>query len=153
MRLSLEEPSSSCVGHDTDSIKGFLKTCHFVSFWYVLHTVPEYDISHPVQVDESGRFLSRDLANGNARRKRDVGSSVQEPVYFKVSAFGQDFHLNVTLNHQLFSSNFEVEIRGHSSEFHNDIENCHYIGQLISPEGKRNKVALSNCDGLVSYMS
>ncbi|KAM7430783.1 disintegrin and metalloproteinaseith thrombospondin motifs protein [Porites harrisoni] len=110
--------------------------------------VPEYDISHPVQVDESGKFLSRDLANGNARRKRDVRSSVQEPVYFKLSAFGQDFHLSVTLNHQLFSSNFEVEIRGNSSEFHYDIEHCHYIGQIISPEGKRNKVALSNCDGL-----
>jgi len=111
--------------------------------------VSEYDISHPIQVDSSGRFLSRDLANGNVRRKRDVGSSFVEPVYFKVSGFGQDFHLNVTLNHQLFSTNFEIEIRGNgSSELHYEIDHCHYIGQLLNSKGERNKVAISNCDGL-----
>lgn len=94
--------------------------------------------------------MSRDLANGNARRKRDIGSLSREPVHFKLSAFGQDFHMEVTLNHELFSPNFEIEIRGNaSSEFHYEIDHCHYIGQLLSAEGKRNKVAVSNCDGLV----
>lgn len=125
----------------------------FCSLWFhYLSTVPEYDITHPVQVDASGRLLSRDLANGNGRRKREIGSSSKEPVYFKLSGFGQDFHVNVTLNHDLFSANFEIEIRSNnSSEFHNEIDHCHYIGQLLPAEGKRsrNKVALSNCDGLV----
>ena len=107
---------------------------------------------HPVQVDARGRFLSRDLANGNARRKRDIGSNggFKEPVFFKLSAFGQDFHLNVTINDELFSPNFEIEIRSNgSSEFHYEIDHCHYIGQLLPAEGNENKVAVSNCDGLV----
>ena len=96
--------------------------------------------------------MSRDLANGNARRKRDIGSNggVKEPVFFKLSAFGQDFHLNVTINDELFSPNFEIEIRSNgSSEFHYEIDNCHYIGQLLPAHGNKNKVAVSNCDGLV----
>lgn len=108
-------------------------------------------MSHPVQVDARGRFLSRDLANGNTRRKRDIGGTgFKEPVFFKLSAFGQDFHLNVTINDELFSPNFEIEIRSNgSSEFHYEIDHCHYIGQLLPAEGKGNKVAVSNCDGLV----
>ncbi|XP_067058083.1 A disintegrin and metalloproteinase with thrombospondin motifs 6-like [Acropora muricata] len=114
-----------------------------------VENVPEYDITHPVQVDVSGRFLSRDLANGNVRRKRDVGRSLKESVFFKMSAFGHEYQLNVTLNDVLFSPHFEMEVRGNgSSEFHHDIEHCHYLGQLFRTEGKRSKVAVSNCDGL-----
>ena len=128
----------------------FFPSISFSFYIFILPALPEYDISHPIQVDSSGRFLSRDLANGNVRRKRDVGSSFVEPVYFKVSGFGQDFHLNVTLNHQLFSTNFEIEIRGNgSSELHYEIDHCHYIGQLLNSKGEKNKVAISNCDGLV----
>ncbi|XP_029192648.2 A disintegrin and metalloproteinase with thrombospondin motifs 6-like isoform X2 [Acropora millepora] len=111
--------------------------------------VQEYDITHPVQVDINGRFLSRDLANGNSRRKRDIGSPSKESVFFKMSAFGQDYQLNVTLNDVLFSPHFEMEVRGNgSSEFHYDIEHCHYIGQLLPKDGETSKVAVSNCDGL-----
>jgi len=122
------------------------------SLFPFLHTVPEYDVLHPVQVDARGRFLSRDLANGNSRRKRDIGSNggFKEPVFFKLSAFGQDFHLNVTINDELFSPHLEIEIRSNSSsEFHYEIDHCHYIGQLLPAERKKNKVAVSNCDGLV----
>ena len=67
-----------------------------------------------------------------------------------MSAFGQEYQLNVTLNDVLFSPHFEMEVRGNgSSEFHHDIEHCHYLGQLFRTEGKRSKVAVSNCDGLV----
>lgn len=114
-------------------------------------TVQEFDVSHPVQVDERGRFLSRDLANGNARRKRDLdGTKSKEPVFFKISAFGQDLHLNVTINDELFSPNFEIEIRSNGkSEFHYEIDHCHYTGQVVPIGGTGNKVAISNCEGLV----
>ncbi|KAK2566912.1 A disintegrin and metalloproteinase with thrombospondin motifs 18 [Acropora cervicornis] len=66
-----------------------------------------------------------------------------------MSAFGQDYQLNVTLNDVLFSPHFEMEVRGNgSSEFHYDIEHCHYIGQLLPKDGETSKVAVSNCDGL-----
>ena len=90
-------------------------------------------MTHPVQVDERAAFLTRDLSNGNHRRRRDVESAIKEPVFFHLSAFGQNFHLNVTLNDKLLSPNFVIEVRGNqSSRFHFDIEHCHYIGHAVS---------------------
>lgn len=107
-------------------------------------------MTHPIQVDENGNVLSRDLSNGNHRRRRDVESAIKEPVFFHLSAFGEKMHLNVTLNNELLSPNFVVEVRGNqSSRFHFDIQHCHYIGHAVSSKGMGTKVALSNCDGLV----
>lgn len=130
--------------------KLFRKAVKHLAF-LISPTVPEFDVSHPVQVDERGRFLSRDLANGNARRKRDLdGTKSKEPVFFKISAFGQDLHLNVTINDELFSPNFEIEIRSNgTSEFHYKIDHCHYTGQVVPIGRTGNKVAISNCEGLV----
>ncbi|KAJ7334354.1 A disintegrin and metalloproteinase with thrombospondin motif 6 [Desmophyllum pertusum] len=65
------------------------------------------------------------------------------------NAFGQNFHLNVTLNDELLSPNFVIEVRGNqSSSFHFDIEHCHYTGHAVSSKGLGTKVAVSNCDGL-----
>ena len=107
-------------------------------------------MTHPVQVDEDGNFLSRDLSNGNYRRRRNVESAIKEPVFFHLSAFGQNFHLNVTLNAELLSPNFVVEVRGNqTSSFHFDLNHCHYTGHAVPSKGQGIKVALSNCDGLV----
>lgn len=111
-------------------------------------------MTHPIQVDDDGKFLSRDLSNGNHRRRRSVGIGIKEPVFFHLSAFGQKFNLNVTLNDELLSPNFVVEIRGNqSSRFHFEIDHCHYTGHVVSSKGPGTKVALSNCDGLVRLQS
>ena len=116
-----------------------------------INLVPDYHVTHPVQVDESANFLTRDLSNGNNRKRRDLAGTKGEPMYFHLSAFGQNFHLNLTLNDELLSPNFVVEIRGNqSSRFHLDFEHCHYTGQVVSSKGLGTRVAVSNCDGLVS---
>ena len=112
--------------------------------------VPDYHVTHPFQVDEDGNFFSHDLSNGNHRRRREVENVIKEPVFFHLSAFGQKFHLNVTLNDELLSPNFVVEVRGNqSSHFQFEIEHCHYTGNAVSSKGLGTKVAVSNCDGLV----
>ena len=116
----------------------------------MLFVVPDYDITHPVQVDENGEFLSHDSSHGNSRRKREIGSPIKEPLFIKLSAFGQDYHINVTLNDQLFSPNFVIEVRNNrTSRISFEVDNCHYVGQLMSTKGQAAKVAVSNCDGLV----
>ena len=118
--------------------------------WLSIFSVPDYHVTHPVQVDKDGNFLTRDLSNGNHRRRRNVESAIKEPVFFHLSAFGQNLHLNVTLNNELLSPNFVVEVRANqSSRLNFDIEHCHYTGHVVSSEGLGAKVALSNCDGLV----
>lgn len=107
-------------------------------------------MTHPVEVDENGNFLSRDLSNSNHRRRRDLSNAISEPVFFYLSAFGQNLHLNVTLNGDLLSPNFAVEVRGNqTSKFDNGVAQCHYTGHALSGKGLGAKVALSNCDGLV----
>ena len=106
-------------------------------------------MTHPVEVDKDGKFLS-DLSNGNHRKRRDLESAMEEPVFYYLSAFGQNFHLNVSMNGKLLSPNFVVEVRGNrKSEFPSDVKHCHYTGHAHSTEGLEAKVALSNCDGLV----
>lgn len=116
--------------------------------------VPDYHVTHPVRVDENGNFLSRVLSNSNHRRRRDLSNAIREPVFFYLSAFGQYLHLNVTLNSDLLSPNFAVEVRGNqTSKFYNDVAQCHYTGHVLSEKGLGAKVALSNCDGLVRDLS
>ncbi|XP_074606449.1 A disintegrin and metalloproteinase with thrombospondin motifs 6-like [Acropora palmata] len=114
-----------------------------------LRDVPDYHVTHPVRVDENGNFLSRGLSNSNHRRRRDLSNTIREPVFFYLSAFGQYLHLNITLNSDLLSPNFAVEVRGNqTSKFYNDVAQCHYTGHVLSEKGLGAKVALSNCDGL-----
>ena len=117
--------------------------------WLV--SVPEYDVTHPTQVDVSGNFLSHDFTNGNTRRRRELNQPIREPLFLKLSAFGQEFFLNVTLNGGLFSPNFAIEIRsnGSSTMTFDEVKHCHYAGQLMSAKAEMTSVALSNCDGLV----
>lgn len=75
-------------------------------------------------------------------------------LFFKISAYGKHFHLNLTLNTDLVSKHFTVEYWGKNGpEFKHDfIENCHYTGYL-QDQNTTTKVALSNCNGLVSISS
>ncbi|XP_029190426.2 A disintegrin and metalloproteinase with thrombospondin motifs 6-like isoform X4 [Acropora millepora] len=68
--------------------------------------VPEYDVTHPFQVDESGNFVSYEL-HEHARRKRNAD---QPDVFnYKIKAFGLSLHLNLTTPSTLFRPGFVVE--------------------------------------------
>ena len=112
-------------------------------------SVPDYDIIHPVEVDSEGNLLARDQEK--ARRKRALDTLTNEELFWKFEAFGRDYHVNVTRNDRLFSSDFVVEIRqaNGTTRYEFDTEHCHYVGQLMSPAGHTSMVALSDCDGLV----
>lgn len=72
-------------------------------------------------------------------------------LFYRLSAYGKHFHLNLTLNPQLLSRHFTVEYWGKDGlEWrHNTVDHCHYVGFLQNQHGTT-RVALSNCKGLVS---
>lgn len=72
-------------------------------------------------------------------------------LFYKLSAYGRHFHLNLTLNTHLVSKHFIVEYwaRDGPEWRHDFIDNCHYIGYL-QDQRSTTAVALSNCNGLVS---
>lgn len=117
----------------------------------------------PVRVDENGEFLSYTVKHHRpGRRRRGAGDPVVGPpppashppeprLFYRLSAYGKHFHLNLTLNPQLVSRHFTVEYWGKEGlEWrHNAVDNCHYVGFLQNQRGTT-RVALSNCKGLVS---
>ena len=139
----------------------------YSSFLFVL----DYEITHPIQVDTSGIFLSHHLKP--VRRKRSTNSeedainkNIQtnftdgrtagrinaSTIHLQFSAFAQDFVLELDLNDELTAPGFTVQCRkgGETTveDYIPELHNCHYHGHLRSH--MNSAAAVSLCDGMVS---
>ncbi|XP_062984090.1 A disintegrin and metalloproteinase with thrombospondin motifs 6 isoform X3 [Elgaria multicarinata webbii] len=120
-----------------------------------LSYLEHYQLTIPIKVDHNGAFLSFTVKNTKPlrRKKRSTEHYDQElavsKLFFKLSAYGKHFHLNLTLNTDLVSKHFTVEYWGKDGPQwkHDFLDNCHYTGYLHGQHGTT-KVALSNCNGL-----
>ncbi|XP_069789915.1 disintegrin and metalloproteinase domain-containing protein 23-like isoform X2 [Narcine bancroftii] len=66
---------------------------------------------------------------------------------FQIKAFDNTFTLDITLNHNLLSSNYkEIHYEKQKSFFSKGGEHCYYHGEIRG--NPKSKVALSTCDGL-----
>lgn len=122
-----------------------------------LSYLEHYQLTIPIRVDHNGAFLSFTVKNtkSSGRKKRSTEFYDQElavsKLFFKLSAYGKHFHLNLSLNTDLVSKHFTVEYWGKDGPQwkHDFLDNCHYTGYLRGQHGT-SKVAISNCNGLVS---
>ncbi|XP_008323759.1 A disintegrin and metalloproteinase with thrombospondin motifs 6 [Cynoglossus semilaevis] len=127
-----------------------------------LSYVQHYQLTVPVRVDENGEFLSYTVKHHRpGRRRRGAMDPLMGPapqldsdppesqLFYKLSAYGKHFHLNLTLNPHLVSKHFTVEYWGKEGlEWrHNTVDNCHYVG-FLQNQHSTTRVALSNCRGL-----
>ncbi|XP_067340253.1 A disintegrin and metalloproteinase with thrombospondin motifs 6 isoform X2 [Channa argus] len=127
-----------------------------------LSYLQHYQLTVPVQVDENGEFLSYTVKQHRpGRRRRGAVDPVMGPapaldpdppehrLYYRLSAYGKHFHLNLTLNPHLVSKHFTVEYwgKGGLEWRHSIVDNCHYVGFLQNQQSTT-RVALSNCKGL-----
>lgn len=113
--------------------------------------MPEYNVVHPIQVDEEGAFVSHELSYPRIRiRRYSEEVDHNEEVHYKVSAFGNDLHLHLKRNRRLLAPDFKVEVLGKNGRIlkRHTMENCHYVGRVKARS--RSTVAMSNCHGLVS---
>lgn len=89
------------------------------------------------------------------RRRRALDQTGSDPtetrLFYRLSAYGKHFHLNLTLNPNLVSKHFTVEYWGRDGQEwrHAAVDDCHYVGYLLD-QYDTTGVALSNCNGLVS---
>ena len=115
--------------------------------------VPEYDVVHPIQVDEEGRFVSHELSYPRIRMRRSNEEEDPDVIHYKVSAFGDDLHLHLKRNERLFSPGMKVEVIGKNGRVmkRHGVENCHFTGSVKTRQ--RSSVAISNCKGLVRNKS
>ncbi|XP_040977279.1 A disintegrin and metalloproteinase with thrombospondin motifs 6-like isoform X6 [Aquila chrysaetos chrysaetos] len=119
-----------------------------------LSYLEHYQLTVPIRVDQNGAFLSFTVKNAKpSRRRRSTDPYDQElaasKLFFKLSAYGKHFHLNLTLNTDLVSRHFTVEYWGKDGPQwkHDFLDHCHYTGYL-QDQHSTTKVALSNCNGL-----
>ncbi|XP_023800232.1 A disintegrin and metalloproteinase with thrombospondin motifs 6-like isoform X1 [Cyanistes caeruleus] len=119
-----------------------------------LSYLEHYQLTIPIRVDQNGAFLSFTVKNPKpSRRRRSTDPYDQElaasKLFFKLSAYGKHFHLNLTLNTDLVSRHFTVEYWGKDGPQwkHDFLDHCHYTGYL-QDRHSTTKVALSNCNGL-----
>lgn len=110
----------------------------------------------PILVDENGKFLSYSVSryDSKGRVKRDARARhTPSTVFYRISAFGQQFHFKLKVNRELFSRFFSVGAFGdHGKEMTLDTkQNCHYVGYSRKPHVST--AAISNCFGLVNIIS
>lgn len=118
-----------------------------------LSSLDHYEIAFPIQVDQNGDFLTFDMRRQlkpRPRRSLPYEPSEQQ-VFYKVSAHHTQFLLNLTLHSNLLAEHFTVEYwkRDGMDWQHDFHEDCHYAGHL-QDQYLSSKVAISNCNGLVS---
>uniref|UniRef100_A0A8C2ET39 ADAM metallopeptidase with thrombospondin type 1 motif, 6 n=1 Tax=Cyprinus carpio TaxID=7962 RepID=A0A8C2ET39_CYPCA len=119
-----------------------------------LSTLEHYQLTVPVRVNERGQFMSYTVKHYRpGRRRRGLDQAeldhTETRLFYKLSAYGKHFHLNLTLNPNLVSKHFTVEYWGKDGLDwqHSVVDNCHYVGYLLD-QYSTTKVALSNCKGL-----
>ena len=122
-----------------------------------------------MQVDQQGTVITNRIRHSH-RSKRQVSWRKSPPldqndhppmeeyvepeskeIHYMLSAYGKNFHLNLTQNTDFLASNFVVEYWDQNKASDIDIgalTNCHYTGRLKNTPNSR--VAISNCVGLVS---
>ncbi|CAH1774293.1 unnamed protein product [Owenia fusiformis] len=122
----------------------------------ILEHLKNYEITVPVLTDSHGGFVSYDVEHTSLERhKRSANSPYyihsysENWIYYKLTAYGQEFHFNLSLNHNLISKKYEVEY-WKGNEFidrtHSHLRDCHYFGHIQTK--RTSSVALSNCFGL-----
>jgi len=114
---------------------------HFNPVFLVSAAVPEYDVTSPYQLDERG------LPFHDQRQRRT--DELRENVFYKVSAFGRELDLNLTLNRKLMPANLVMETRrADGTVSHASVpKNTYYIGHVVSDP--HSMVAVSDDGGLV----
>uniref|UniRef100_G3UUR1 Peptidase M12B propeptide domain-containing protein n=1 Tax=Meleagris gallopavo TaxID=9103 RepID=G3UUR1_MELGA len=122
----------------------------------ILRNIEEYSLVIPTSTDSEGRFLSH-LVSGppRARFRRAVDDlqreAANEQIFYNVTVFGREFHFRLRPNSRLVAPGATVEWQEDSDETRIEplYGNCLYVGDITDLPNA--SVAISNCDGLVSY--
>lgn len=133
-----------------------------------LSNLEHYQLTVPVRVDQNGHFLSYTVQHRRSGRRRrgtrnpGSGPEPAEPPdppgtrrFYRLSAYGRLFHLNLTLSPRLVSRGFAVEFWGRGGAQWKHAareEDCHYEGFLQSQQ-LTSRVALSTCRGLLGVIT
>ncbi|XP_013409605.1 A disintegrin and metalloproteinase with thrombospondin motifs 6 [Lingula anatina] len=128
-----------------------------------------YEMVIPKLVDHKGNLISFDVTSKGirTRKKRSALHTIpsnqsafssasthsDECIYYKLTAYGSEFHFNLTLNRKLVSGDYTVEYWNRQGVERRDrhTEDCHFHGSVLN--SIQSRVVLSNCNGLHGLFS
>ncbi|XP_051531405.1 A disintegrin and metalloproteinase with thrombospondin motifs 9 [Myxocyprinus asiaticus] len=120
-----------------------------------------YEIVTPARVNEAGDKLPTGVHFKRRKRSTDpvtgnISHHWPSPhVYYQISAFGQDYYLNLTLESGFIAPVYTVTVLGASSESRNskqgeentEYQHCFYKGHVNA--GQQHTAVISLCSGLL----
>ncbi|XP_057217924.1 A disintegrin and metalloproteinase with thrombospondin motifs 9 [Triplophysa rosa] len=120
-----------------------------------------YEIVTPARVNEAGDILPTGVHFKRRTRSTDpITSNISHHwasphVYYQISAFGQDYYLNLNLESGFIAPVYAVTILGASSESHDsegeeentEYQHCFYKGHVNA--GQEHTAVISLCSGLL----
>lgn len=119
-----------------------------ISCWHFLSlSSSDYVFVTPVEVDSDGGYLTHDVTRRSHRSRRSLSSSL----HYRLSAFGQDMHLDLHPS-SVIGPGFTVQTLGSAgiTTLMGDVgfHNCLYQGFIRNLSAS--SAAISTCAGLVS---
>ncbi|XP_077310834.1 A disintegrin and metalloproteinase with thrombospondin motifs 18 isoform X2 [Lithobates pipiens] len=111
----------------------------------------DYVFVTPVEVDSSGAYISHDILH-SSRKKRSTRSSKPSSMHYRISAFGQELHLELQPS-SLLSREFAVQVLGkdgYLTDVEHSAEPCFYQGFIRDYENS--SVAISTCVGMSGFL-
>ena len=117
----------------------------------LVQNLQSYEIDHPIITDGARSHLGY-LTDPVSRRRRKRAINVvgeHKPFHYKFHANGEDYHMELKMNTELFGPNFKVEhfYEDDKVETNKMQEHCYLVGRTLP---QNYSVAISDCDGLVS---
>jgi len=137
--------------------------CVCVTAAGLLASLRHYEVAVPVRVDRHGAVLGPPTSSRHVRTERrtrrsphgTITSPSDDETFYRLTAFGRDFHFNLTRSRLLTSPSLVVEYWSRDGAVRRPAEvtsrRCHYVGHVASDDATSSSVAFSNCFGLVSF--
>lgn len=141
-----------------------LVDCSLICFYFPgdLLKRSDFHVIHPVQIDEHGKLVRKNVLSGERRqfrRKRESSSEyLQEAsnnIYYQVNINGLEHRMELSRRDDFIHPNFTIEFESSNSterHFGNRHQHCHFSGRFSTKEHENSKIAISNCNGLQGFM-
>ena len=119
----------------------------------MIRNLRSYEIDFPTITNGERSHLGY-LTDSLSRRRRKRAINLaddEEHFHYKIKASGEEIHMKLRINKDLFGPDFKVEhFYGNDNvESVKMTEHCYLIGETLP---HKYKVAVSDCDGLVSSL-
>ncbi|XP_013389055.1 A disintegrin and metalloproteinase with thrombospondin motifs 18 isoform X1 [Lingula anatina] len=119
------------------------------------HTIQDFEVTLPFQVDHYGQYVSHDLSP--QQRNRRSTSSATSSLYYNITAFGEQFHVQLQPNYKLFAPSFQIYRKKHRRKEMQRVPaspmvECIYTGTILSHHSTESHAAVSVCNGMMGIL-